>query len=124
MFERSWLKILPYGLLALITVLAVYDPTLDSQQLKNIKVSQVADISIEGLSDNKIKELHIVKSGENLSVIFEKYKVSLNTTYKIFRKDKSGEVKNIQPGNRLEFTSIGSDPVSYTHLTLPTPPYV
>ena len=50
MFERSWLKILPYGLLALITVLAVYDPTLDSQQLKNIKVSQVADISIEGLS--------------------------------------------------------------------------
>ena len=109
MFERSWLKILPYGLLALITVLAVYDPSLDSQQLKNIKVSQVADISIEGLSDNKIKELHIVKSGENLSVIFEKYKVSLNTTYKIFRKDKSGEVKNIQPGNRLEFTSIGPD---------------
>ena len=109
MFERSWLKILPYGLLALITVLAVYDPTLDSQQLKNIKVSQVADISIEGLSDNKIKELHIVKSGENLSVIFEKYKVSLNTTYQIFRKDKSGEVKNIQPGNRLEFTSIGPD---------------
>ena len=41
MFERSWLKILPYGLLALITVLAVYDPSLDSQQLKNIKVSQV-----------------------------------------------------------------------------------
>jgi hypothetical protein len=109
MFERSWLKILPYGLLALITVLAVYDPTLDSRQLKNIKVSQVAEISIEGLSDNKIKELHIVKSGENLSVIFEKYKVSLNTTYKIFRKDKSGEVKNIQPGNRLEFTSIGPD---------------
>ena len=109
MFERSWLKILPYGLLALITVLAVYDPSLDSQQLKNIEVSQVADISIEGLSDNKIKELHIVKSGENLSVIFEKYKVSLNTTYKIFRKDKSGEVKNIQPGNRLEFTSIGPD---------------
>ena len=50
-----------------------------------------------------------MKSGENLSVIFEKYKVSLNTTYKIFRKDKSGEVKNIQPGNRLEFTSIGPD---------------
>ena len=66
MFERSWLKILPYGLLALITVLAVYDPTLDSRQLKNIKVSQVAEISIEGLSDNKIRELHIVKNGENL----------------------------------------------------------
>ena len=80
MFERSWLKILPYGLLALITVLAVYDPSLDSQQLENIKVSQVADISIEGLSDNKIKELHIVKSGENLSVIFEKYNDYLNTT--------------------------------------------
>jgi murein DD-endopeptidase MepM/ murein hydrolase activator NlpD len=33
----------------------------------------------------------------------------LNATYQIFRKDKSGEVKNIQPGNRLEFTFIGSE---------------
>ena len=107
MFERSWIKIIPYGLLALFTVLAVYDPTLDARQLETDQVSQIAQISTQGLSDNKVKELHIVKSGENLSVIFEKYKVSLNTTYQIFRKDKSGEVKNIQPGNRLEFIYIG-----------------
>ncbi|MDB9995833.1 peptidoglycan DD-metalloendopeptidase family protein [Gammaproteobacteria bacterium] len=109
MFERSWIKIIPFGLLALLTVLAAYDPTIDARQLENTQVTQEAEISTQDLSNNKIKELHIVKSGENLSVIFEKYKVSLNTTYQIFRKDKSGEVKNIQPGNRLEFTSIGSE---------------
>ncbi len=109
MFKRSWIKILPYGLLALFTVLVVYDPSLDARQLEADQVSQIAKISTQGLSDNKVKELHIVKSGENLSVIFEKYEVSLNTTYQIFRKDKNGEVKNIQPGNRLEFISTGSE---------------
>ena len=109
MSKRSWIKIIPYGLLALFTVLVVYDPTLDASQLENTPVTQIADISTQELSNNKIKELHVVKSGENLSVIFEKYAVSLNATYQIFRKDKSGEVKNIQPGNRLEFISIGSD---------------
>ena len=107
LFKRSWIKILPYGLLALFTVLVVYDPSLDARQLENNQVSQIAEISTQGLANNQMKELHIVKSGENLSVIFEKYRVSLNTTYQIFRKDKSGEVKNIQPGNRLEFISIG-----------------
>ncbi|MDA9332051.1 M23 family metallopeptidase [Gammaproteobacteria bacterium] len=109
MSKRSWIKIIPYGLLALFTVLVVYDPTLDASQLENTPVTQIADISTQELSNNKIKELHVVKSGENLSVIFEKYSVSLNTTYQIFRKDKSGEVKNIQPGNRLEFIFIGSE---------------
>ena len=70
MFERSWIKIIPFGLLALFTVLAVYDPTLDASQLENTPVTQIADISTQELSNNKIKELHIVKSGENLSVIF------------------------------------------------------
>ncbi|MDA8958424.1 peptidase M23, partial [Gammaproteobacteria bacterium] len=109
MSKRSWIKIIPYGLLALFTVLVVYDPTLDASKLENTPVTQIADISTQELSNNKIKELHVVKSGENLSVIFEKYAVSLNATYQIFRKDKSGEVKNIQPGNRLEFTFIGSE---------------
>ena len=109
MSKRSWIKIIPYGLLALFTVLVVYDPTLDASQLENTPVTQIADISTQELSNNKIKELHVVKSGENLSVIFEKYAVSLNATYQIFRKDKSGEVKNIQPGNRLEFTFISSE---------------
>ena len=109
MSKRLWIRIIPYGLLALFTVLVVYDPTLDASQLENTPVTQTADISTQELSNNKIKELHVVKSGENLSVIFEKYSVSLNTTYQIFRKDKSGEVKNIQPGNRLEFIFIGSE---------------
>ena len=70
MSKRSWIKIIPYGLLALFTVLVVYDPTLDASQLENTPVTQIADISTQELSNNKIKELHVVKNGENLSVIF------------------------------------------------------
>ena len=70
MSKRSWIKIIPYGLLALFTVLVVYDPTLDASQLENTPVTQIADISTQELSNNKIKELHVVKSGENLSVIY------------------------------------------------------
>ena len=66
MSKRSWIKIIPYGLLALFTVLVVYDPTLDASQLENTPVTQIADISTQELSNNKIKELHVVKSGENL----------------------------------------------------------
>ena len=42
-------------------------------------------------------------------MIFEKYQVSLNNTYKIFRKDKLDEVKNIVPNDRLEFISLGGE---------------
>ena len=45
MSKRSWIKIIPYGLLALFTVLVVYDPTLDASQLENTPVTQIADIS-------------------------------------------------------------------------------
>ena len=55
MFKRSWLKILPYGLLALITVLVVYDPSLDSKQLKNIKVLYLhAREIVERLGDGSL----------------------------------------------------------------------
>tara|TARA_B110000438_G_scaffold221334_1_gene214558 strand:- start:647 stop:1906 length:1260 start_codon:yes stop_codon:yes gene_type:complete len=109
LFDRPLMKLLPYVILALLTVVVVLDANLDDQKLPSEPVSEITEISTQGLTEDKSKEIHLVKSGENLSVIFEKYKVSLNATYQIFRKDKSGEVKNIQPGNRLEFISIGSD---------------
>ena len=64
-------------------------------------------ISTQDMPSVLTRKIHIVQEGENLSVIFEKYKVSLNDTYKIFRKDKNNEIKNILPNNRLEFLSLG-----------------
>ena len=33
----------------------------------------------------------------------------MNETYKIFREDKTGEVKSIRPQDRLEFISAGDE---------------
>ena len=42
-------------------------------------------------------------------MIFEKYNVSLNNTYKIFREDKTNEIKNILPNDRLEFLDLDGE---------------
>tara|TARA_B100001059_G_scaffold234339_1_gene276617 strand:- start:66 stop:1313 length:1248 start_codon:yes stop_codon:yes gene_type:complete len=52
---------------------------------------------------NLSKDLHTVSDGENLSIIFEKYKVPLNTSFKIYKQDIFGEIKNIKAGDSLEF---------------------
>ena len=61
MSKRSWIKIIPYGLLALFTVLVVYDPTLDASQFENTPVTQIADISTQELSNNKLKSFMSLK---------------------------------------------------------------
>ena len=108
LFNKPWKKILPYGCFALLAVLIIFDPTADAEQANIYQVNEVKEIPMQGLENLQTKNIHIVQSGENLSVIFEKYKISLNATYQIFRQDKSGAVKNIQPGNRLEFIFLGS----------------
>jgi len=109
LFKKSWKKILPYGCFALLAVLIIFDASVDAEQVNINQVNEVKEIPLKGLAEIKTKDIHIVQSGENLSVIFEKYKISLNTTYQIFRQDKSGQVKNIQPGDRLEFIFFGSE---------------
>ena len=109
LLKKSWKKILPYGCFALLAVLIIFDASVDAEQVNINQVNEVKEIPLKGLAEIKTKDIHIVQSGENLSVIFEKYKISLNTTYQIFRQDKSGEVKNIQPGDRLEFIFFGSE---------------
>jgi len=107
LFKKSWKKILPYGCFALLAVLIIFDASVDAEPVNINQINEVKEIPLKGLAELKTKDIHIVQSGENLSVIFEKYKISLNTTYQIFRQDKSGEVKNIQPGDRLEFIFFG-----------------
>ena len=100
-------KTLPFIFLGLFAILYIYDAGLEQEEVEPDIVSETIAISTQDMPSVLTRKIHIVQEGENLSVIFEKYKVSLNDTYKIFRKDKNNEIKNILPNNRLEFLSLG-----------------
>ena len=100
-------KTLPFIFLGLFAILYIYDAGLEQEEVEPDIVSKTIAISTQDMPSVLTRKIHIVQEGENLSVIFEKYKVSLNDTYKIFRKDKNNEIKNILPNNRLEFLSLG-----------------
>ena len=99
-------KTLPFICLGLFAILYIYDAGLEQEEVEPDIVSETMAISTQDMPSVLTRKIHIVQEGENLSVIFEKYKVSLNDTYKIFRKDKNNEIKNILPNNRLEFLSL------------------
>ena len=103
------IKTLPFVLIAVFVILLIYDAGLEEEKPANELISE--SLSIDIRDDQKIqsRDIHIVEQGENLSLIFEKYRVSLNETYKIFREDKTGEVKSIRPQDRLEFISAGDE---------------
>jgi murein DD-endopeptidase MepM/ murein hydrolase activator NlpD len=52
-------------------------------------------------------QIHEVKDGENLSIIFEEFKVPLNTAYRIFRLDEKKLLSKIMPGDKMRFTFLG-----------------
>jgi murein DD-endopeptidase MepM/ murein hydrolase activator NlpD len=100
-------KMLPYGAFASILALMIYGSALESTEAEQELVTESSEVLVIKAEKIETREIHVVQEGENLSVIFEQYRVPLNSTYKIFRKDKSGEIKNIMPGDRLEFIFYG-----------------
>ena len=100
-------KTLPFIFLGLFGILYIYDAGLEQEEILPNIVSETISISTQDIPSVLTRKIHIVQEGENLSVIFEKYKVSLNDTYRIFREDKTNEIKNILPNNRFEFLSLG-----------------
>ena len=96
-------KMLPYAALALVAVFIIFDSSLEGEEISQEEVIQTVEIAEINNTKIQTKDIHIVKDGENLSIIFEQYKVPLNATYKIFRQDSNGQIKNIKPGNRIEF---------------------
>ncbi len=102
-------KTLPFVLLALFGILYIYDAGVEQEMVSPEIISETLLLPKQNTSKIQTKKIHIVQEGENLSLIFEKYQVTLNDTYKIFRKDKSNEIKNILPNDRLEFLSIGAE---------------
>ena len=54
-------------------------------------------------------QFHEVKNGENLSIIFEDFKVPLNTVYRIFRLDEKKLLSKISPGDKMRFVYLGEN---------------
>ena len=63
----------------------------------------------EEISEVLSYRIHEVMDGENLSIIFEEFKVPLNTAYRIFRLDKNNLLSKIKPGDEMKFTYLGED---------------
>ena len=99
-------KILPFILLAVFGVLLIYDVGVEQEEAPSEIITETLSLPTQSIPSIQTKKIHTVKDGENLSLIFEKYKVPLNETYKIFRKESANEVKNILPNDRIEFLSL------------------
>ena len=103
---KPHIKILPFILLAIFGVLFIYDLGVEQEEVSSEIISETLSLPTQSIPSIQTKKIHTVKDGENLSLIFEKYKVPLNETYKIFRKDSANEIKNILPDDRIEFLSL------------------
>ena len=99
-------KTLPFVFLGLFGILYIYDAGLEKEEILPEIISETISFSTQNTPSVQTKKIHTVQEGENLSLIFEKYKVSLNDSYKFFREDKTNEIKNILPNNRIEFLSL------------------
>ena len=100
------IKILPFILLAVFGVLLIYDAGVEQEEVPSEIITETLSMPTQSIPSIQTKKIHTVKDGENLSLIFEQYKVPLNETYKIFKKDIANEVKNILPNDRIEFLSL------------------
>ena len=108
-FKKTPVKlVLSIFFISIVSVVLIYLDTLTDEPIP------IEEITItENLNDDlpviKSKQIHEVKKGESLSIIFEEKNVSLNTAYKIFNFDKNNILSSIIPGDMMEFNYIGGD---------------
>ena len=58
------------------------------------EIIEITENFEDSASDILSYQIHEVKDGENLSIIFENFKVPLNTAYRIFRLDEKNYFQN------------------------------
>ena len=80
--------------------------TDDSLPEERIEISEKLN---EQVSDLFSYRIHEVLNGENLSIIFEEFRLPLNTAYKIYRLDKNNLLSKIKPGDEMKFNYLGDD---------------
>ena len=106
-FKKTPIKlVLSVFFISLISILLIYiDVTAEKpQKVEEITISKDLPNSLPLI---KNKQIHKVKKGDSLSVIFEDKNVPLNTAYKIFNFDKNNLLSSIMPGDVMEFNYIG-----------------
>ena len=98
-------------LISVVSIILIYVDSLNNEPLAIEEITISRDLS-EGLTPIKSKQIHTVRKGDSLSVIFEDKQVPLNTAYKIFDFDKNNLLSSIIPGDIMEFNYIGDNLLS------------
>ena len=98
-------------LISVVSIILIYVDSLDNEPLAIEEITISKDLS-EVLASIKSKQIHTVRKGDSLSVIFEDKQVPLNTAYKIFDFDKNNLLSSIIPGDIMEFNYMGNDLLS------------
>ena len=111
-FKKTPIKlVLSIFFLSLLSILLIYVDTTSNNPLPIEEITISKNLNDE-LSLINTKQIHQVKKGDNLSVIFEDKKVPLNLAYKIFDFDRNNLLSSIIPGDVMEFNYVGSDLIS------------
>ena len=91
--------------ISIVLILLLYTDleTYDALSVEEIEISE--DIQ-EQLPEMPTYMMHEVQDGENLSIIYEEFKVPLNTAYKIIRLDSQNLLSKIKPGDEMRFSYL------------------
>ncbi|MDC0405860.1 peptidoglycan DD-metalloendopeptidase family protein [Gammaproteobacteria bacterium] len=95
-------------LLSIFLIMLLYADFITDDSLPEERI-EITESFNEEISDVLSYRIHEVMDGENLSIIFEEFKVPLNTAYRIFRLDKNNLLSKIKPGDEMKFTYLGED---------------
>ncbi len=95
-------------LLSIFLIMLLYADFITDDSLPEERV-EISESFNEEISEVLSYKIHEVMDGENLSIIFEEFKVPLNTAYRIFRLDKNNLLSKIKPGDEMKFTYLGED---------------
>ena len=98
-------------LISVVSIILIYVDSLDNEPLAIEEITISRDLS-ESLTPIKSKQIHTVRKGDSLSVIFEDKQVPLNTAYKIFDFDKNNLLSSIIPGDIMDFNYMGNNLLS------------
>ena len=93
-------------LISMMVILLIYFDGKNNKPLPIEKVIISEELNIP-LPKVKNKKIHVVKKGENLSIIFEENNIPLNTAYRIFNFDSDNLLSSIVPGDIMEFNYFG-----------------
>ena len=93
-------------LLSIFLIMLLYADFITDDSLPEEKI-EITELLNEQISEVLSYRIHAVRDGENLSIIFEEFRMPLNTAYKIFRLDKNNLLSKIKPGDEMKFTYLG-----------------